>query len=374
MSFIYLDNAATTALSEEVLDKMLPYLKGNYGNPSAIYSIGRINRLAIEESRKNVAKLLGAKASEIFFTSCGTESSNTVLQSAVNNMDCIRIISSPIEHPATLNTLKTLVKYNNVQLDYVKLTNDHQIDFDHLEILLKTDKGKTLVSLMHANNEIGNLLDLKRTSTLCKKYKAFFHTDMVQTIGHYEVNLNELGIDFASGSAHKFHGPKGSGLLYISANVKIEPLIMGGGQERNMRAGTENVANIVGFSTALSFALERIEEDQQYVMKLKQYCLDKILELFGSVVKVNSHKDGLYTVLNISFPANEKTEMLQMALDMKGICVSGGSACSSGAAVGSHVINYINSEANVPLRISFSKHNTHTEIDQLVSSLKELLA
>ncbi len=374
MSFIYFDNAATTALSNEVLEAMMPYLKSNFGNPSAIYSLGRVNRLAIEESRKTVASLLGAKASEIFFTSCGTESSNTVLQSVVDSLDCTHIISSPIEHPATLNTLKTLAKNRNIKVDYVKLTKSNDIDFDDLEQLLSTTDKNVLVSLMHANNEIGNLLDVERVGNLTKKYNALFHTDMVQTIGHYPISFSKLKVDFASGSAHKFHGPKGSGLLYISSNVKLGPMIIGGGQERNMRAGTENVANIIGFAKALELSLAQLEKDQTFIRELRSYCLNELLEHYGNIIKVNSAEDGLYTVLNVSFPQNEKTDILQMALDMKGICVSGGSACSSGAAVGSHVINHINPTANVPLRVSFSKHNTKAEIDTFIIALKELLA
>jgi len=374
MSTIYFDNAATTPLSSEVLQAMLPYLQDNFGNPSAIYSIGRTNRLAIEESRKTVANHLGAKAGEIFFTSCGTESTNTVLQSVVNSLDCKRIISSPIEHPATLNTLTSLEKYRNIQVDYVRLTSNNHIDMYDLEKLLKHNSEKTLVSLMHANNEVGNLLDIESAIAICKRHNALFHTDMVQTIGHYPINLGSLGVDFASGSAHKFHGPKGSGLLYISSQLKINPLISGGGQERNMRAGTENVANIVGFAKALELALANVEKDHLYIKELNDYCLKSMTAKLGDIFTINSAKDGLYTILNVSFPQNDKTDILQMALDMHGICVSGGSACSSGAAVGSHVINHINKHANVPLRISFSRHNTKQEVDNLTEVLSALLA
>lgn len=376
MRRIYLDNAATTALDPQVLETMMPYLTEKFGNPSSIYSYGRETKLAVETARKSVAKILGANPGEIFFTSGGTESSNTAINCAIRDLGCKHIITSKIEHHATLYTAENLEKIGAAKLSYVKLTDKGHIDHEHLQELLANNE-QTIVTLMHANNEIGNLLDVKAVADLCKQYNAYFHCDMVQTIGHYPLNLHELGVHFASGAGHKFHGPKGVGILYINEDIKIKPMLCGGAQERNMRAGTENLYGIVGFAKALEIATESFEKDSQYIQGLKDYMTQELRTAFPDV-KFSGDAEGksLYTVLNASFPKTEKSDMLLFNLDMAGICVSGGSACSSGASSVSHVIKAIHngqSETLTPMRFSFCKHNTKEEIDIAVSKLKELL-
>lgn len=377
MDRIYFDNAATTALDAEVLEAMMPYLTEKFGNPSSIYSYGRETKIAIETARKSVAKILGCKPAEIFFTSGGTESSNTAIQAAVHDLGCVHIISSPIEHHATLHTVERLSKEKGISLDFVNLTEKGHIDLAHLETLLANNKGKTLVTLMHANNEIGNLLDIEKTAAICEQYAAIFHSDMVQTIGHYPLNLSAIPVHFVSAAGHKFHGPKGVGILYIHEGVKINPLLSGGAQERNMRAGTENLYGIVGFSKALEMATAGYEQDSKKIMELKKYFYDRIFATFPQAIS-NGDMEGrsLYTVLNVAFPKTEKTDMLLFNLDIAGICVSGGSACSSGASSVSHVMKALyngQSENLVPIRFSFSKHNTKEEVDVVIEKLKGLL-
>ncbi len=377
MRRIYFDNAATTALDPEVLQTMMPYLTEKFGNPSSIYSYGRETKLAIENARKTAARILNCNPGEIFFTSGGTESSNTAIHAAVRDLGCTHIITSPLEHHATLHTVEHLEKRNIVSCSFVKLTDKGHVSLEHLEELLKNAPGKCLVTLMHANNEIGNLLKVKAVGELCEKYNAVFHCDMVQTIGHYPVDLRNLHIHFASAAGHKFHGPKGVGMLYVNENISIQPIISGGAQERNMRAGTENLYGIVGFAKALEMAAERFEQDSQYISELKQYMCTRLQETFPGIL-CNGDTNGscLYTVLNVSFPKNERSEMLLFNLDMAGICVSGGSACSSGANNTSHVIKALyngRSESMVPIRFSFSRHNTREEVDAVIEKLKELV-
>ncbi|MBP6625667.1 MAG: cysteine desulfurase [Chitinophagaceae bacterium] len=375
MQRIYLDNAATTPLDKTVLEAMMPYLTDHFGNPSSIYSFGRETRMAIEKARKSIAGLLNTTPGEIFFTSGGTESSNTAIHGAIYDLGCKHIISSPIEHHATLHTIEHLASTGICTLSYVKLTQEGHIDLIDLERLLTESNGKCLVTLMHANNELGNLLDVPYVAQLCEKHKAIFHTDGVQSIAHYNIDLQKVPIHFMSGSAHKFYGPKGSGLLYINSSVHIKPYIHGGGQERNMRAGTENVAGIIGFSKALEIAMSHLEEDSVYIESLKSYMREQFTQQIPEV-KFNGDtgERSLYTVLSVSFPANERTEMLSMNLDMAGICVSGGSACSSGAQGGSHVIKAVYPHENrVTIRFSFSKHNTFDEIDTTIAQVKKLM-
>jgi cysteine desulfurase len=374
MSRIYFDNAATTPLAPEVLDAMLPYLQNHFGNPSSIYSYGRETRMAIENARKYVAKTLGVHPSEIFFTSGGTESTNAAIAGAVMDLGCTYIISSPLEHHATLHTIDYIRATQNVQVDFVNVLEDGHLDVAHLEELLKNSDKKTLVSLMHANNEIGNLLDVEKVGELCEKYNALFHCDMVQTIGHYPVNLEKAKVHFANGAAHKFHGPKGVGILFIKGGVHIKPFVFGGGQERNMRAGTENVYGIVGFAKALEIATEQYEEESKKILALKQYCKEQLASHFSDI-KFNGDYNGnsLYTVLSVAFPLTEKSEMLLMNLDVNQICASGGSACSSGADVGSHVINQLPNKNQQPVRFSFSKYNTKEEVDTLIEKLKTIV-
>ncbi len=375
MDRIYLDNAATTALDSDVLASMMPYLTEKFGNPSSIYSYGRESRLAVETARKSVAKILNAHPAEIFFTSGGTEASNTAIFSAVRHLGCEHIISSHIEHHATLHTIEYLYNNGEASLSYVKLLPDGHIDMEHLEELLAGIDGKTLVTLMHANNEIGNMMDIEAVGELCKLYGAIFHSDTVQTVGHFPFDLRNTPVHFITGAGHKFHGPKGAGILYINENVRIKPFIHGGSQERNMRAGTENLYGIVGFAKALELATVHYEQDSAYIHTLKVYMMEQLKKQIKGV-HFNGDPTGrcLYTVLNVSFPKTEKSEMLLFNLDINGICVSGGSACTSGADQGSHVIRAINNNPNqVAVRFSFCKQNTKAEIDQVLIKLKEVL-
>lgn len=373
-SRIYFDNAATTPIDPEVVKTMLPYLTEHFGNPSSIYSYGRESRMAIEKSRKSVAKILQAQPSEIFFTSGGTESSNTAIFASVRELQCKRIITSPIEHHATLHTCNHLAQLGEAELVLVNILPNGHVDLDDLEVKLKESDKKTLVTLMHANNEIGNITDIQKVGILCQKYQALFHTDTVQTVGHFPINLSELHIDFITGSGHKFHGPKGIGILYINGRNKIHPLIHGGGQERNMRAGTENVYGIIGFAKALEIISENQEKEKEHILRLKKYLKHRIsTEITGVVFNGDPDGESLYTLLNVGFPHTDKTEMLLFNLDIRNICASGGSACSSGANQGSHVINALNKEPQSTIRFSFSKYNTIEEIDSLVVHLKEIL-
>jgi cysteine desulfurase len=375
MQRIYFDNAATTPLAPEVLEAMMPYLTEKFGNPSSIYSYGRETRLAIEQARKSVAKNLGAKPAEIFFTSGGTESSNTILNAAIVDLGCKHIISSPIEHHATLHTVSHLAKQNNVQLSFVQVLPNGHIDMAHLATLLAASTEKTIVSIMHANNEIGNMIDLEAVGNLCRQHQAYFHSDTVQTVGHFPFELHQLPVDFITGAGHKFHGPKGVGLLYVNENVRIGPLVHGGSQERNMRAGTENLYGIVGFAKALELATAEYEKDSQYIQSLKKYMHDQLVEKVPGV-SFNGDPFGssLYTLLSVNFPKNEKSEMILFNLDMQHICASGGSACSSGAQQGSHVIAALNKGTDiVTIRFSFSKQNTTQEIDQVITTLLTIL-
>jgi cysteine desulfurase len=375
MERIYFDNAATTSLDPRVLEAMLPFMTEKFGNPSSIYSYGRETRMAIEQARKLVASILGAKPAEIFFTSGGTESSNTILHAAINDLGCKHIISSPIEHHATLHTVEHLAKTAGIKLSWVKILPTGHIDLSNLESLLSENPEKAIVSIMHANNEIGNMIDLHATGSLCKKYNAYFHSDTVQTVGHFPFNLKETPVDFITGAGHKFHGPKGIGILYINEQVKITPLIHGGSQERNMRAGTENLYGIIGFAKALELATETYEKDSQHMQSLKKYMHDALIKnIQGVSFNGDPFGQSLYTLLSVNFPKNEQTEMLLFNLDMNQICASGGSACSSGAQQGSHVIKAINTDENITtIRFSFSKHNTTEEIDKVVSFLKTMM-
>jgi cysteine desulfurase len=375
MERIYFDNAATTSLDPAVLEAMMPYLTEKFGNPSSIYSYGRETRMAVEQARKSVAKNLGAKPSEIFFTSGGTESSNTILHAAIQDLGCKHIISSPIEHHATLHTVEHLAKLHNIKLSWVNILHNGHIDIDHLEQLLNAHQEKTIVSIMHANNEIGNMIDLYEVGALCKKNNAYFHSDTVQTVGHFSFNLKETPVDFITGAGHKFHGPKGVGILYINENIKINALVHGGAQERNMRAGTENLYGIVGFAKALELASASYEKDSAYMQSLKQYMHDQLVQnIPGVSFNGDPFGNSLYTLLSTNFPKTDKTDMLLFNLDIHHVCASGGSACSSGAQQGSHVIQALKKEGEfATVRFSFSKNNTRQEIDQVVKILTTLL-
>ena len=373
MSRIYLDNAATTAIDKEVLKAMTTVMELQFGNPSSIHAHGREVRSVIENARKTVAKLLNTSPAEIFFTSGGTEADNMAINCSIEDYGITHAITSKIEHHAVLHTLEILEKKGKVKLSFVKLDEKGHVDIAHLEELLKSNE-RSLVSLMHANNEIGNLIDLEKVGDICEKYNAIFHTDTVQTIGHYAHDLSKLKLHFITCAAHKLHGPKGVGFLYINHNIKIKPMIHGGAQERNMRGGTENVYGIVGLAKALEIAYSELEEHQNYIQGLKSYMIEKLQnEIPG--VKFNGDvnpENSLYTVLNVSFPNNEMGEMLLFNLDIAGISASGGSSCSSGSNVGSHVLTNINSDPGRPaVRFSFCKNNTKEEIDLVVEKLKD---
>ena len=375
MERIYFDNAATTAIDPVVLEAMMPYLTEKFGNPSSIYSYGRESRLAIESGRKSVAKLLNAHPAEVFFTSGGTESSNTAISAAVRDLGCAHIITSPLEHHATLHTVEHLHKRGEAAVSYVRVLPNGHIDLEDLEQKLAGGAEKTLVTLMHANNEIGNILDIHSVGELCKLYGAIFHSDTVQTIGHFPFDLRNTPVHFVTGAGHKFHGPKGVGLLYINENVRINPFILGGSQERNMRAGTENVYGVVGFAKALELATAAYEADSAFIKGLKVYMMEQLKKQVKGI-SFNGDPLGrsLYTVLSVSFPKTEKSEMLLFNLDINHICASGGSACTSGVEQGSHVIRAINNNPNqITVRFSFSKHNTRGEVDTVVGKLKDLI-
>ncbi len=375
MERIYFDNAATTALDPAVLDSMMPYLTTHFGNPSSIYSYGRETRMAVEMARKQTAKILNTSPGSIFFTSGGTESINTILKAAVRDLGCTHIISSPIEHHATMHTLEFMAENWKTNVEYVKLLPDGHLDLEDLENLLKNSKEKTLVALMHANNEIGNMLDLHVVGNLCRKYDALFFSDTVQTVGHFPFDLKNTPVDFITAAGHKFHGPKGVGMMYVNENLKIKPLISGGAQERAMRAGTENIYGIVGFAKALDMATKNYEHDKAYISGVRNYMMEQLKNNFTNI-SFNGDPTGrsLYTVLNVNFPKTAKTEMILMNLDMQHICASGGSACSSGAEAGSHVIHALNPDPNmVAVRFSFCKHNSREEVDAVINVLKEIL-
>jgi len=375
MNRIYFDNAATTALDPEVLEAMMPYLTEKFGNPSSIYSYGRESKLAIENARKSVARILNAHPAEIFFTSGGTESTNTAVNASIHDLGCRHIITSPIEHHATSHTVEHLSNRGGVKLSFVKLLPDGHIDLEDLENLLKESEEKCLVTLMHANNEIGNILDLHAAGAICKKYGAIFHSDTVQTVGHFPLDLRNTPVHFITGAGHKFHGPKGVGILYINENVKIKPYLHGGAQERNMRAGTENLYGIVGFAKALELATANYEKDSAYIKGLRNYMMEELpRKVKGVSFNGDPNGSSLYTVLNVSFPKTEKSEMILFNLDINNICASGGSACTSGADLGSHVIRAINNNPNqVAVRFSFCKHNTKEEIDHVIGKLTEMI-
>lgn len=369
---VYFDNAATTPLDPEVLAAMLPVMQNEYGNPSAIHGHGRTVRTLVEEARKKVATLMNVTPGEIFFTSGGTEADNMALRCAVENLGVKHIITSPIEHHAVLHTAEDLQKCGKIELHLVDIKPDGHLDYNQLEQLIKQYPG-ALVSLMYANNEIGNLLDIDRVSVLCAEHSCYFHCDMVQAVGHYPIDLQKTKLSFMACAAHKFNGPKGVGFIYINHNLKIKPLITGGAQERNMRAGTENVYGIVGLAKALEVAYRDMKEHREHIEGLKKYMKAKLEQEIPGVT-FNGDCEGLYTVLNVSFPPSRVSEMMLFRLDMDGISASGGSACSSGSDVGSHVLSCLKvSPDRANVRFSFGKQNTREEVDYVVQKIKEMM-
>ncbi|MFD2936238.1 cysteine desulfurase family protein [Spirosoma flavum] len=380
---VYLDNAATTRLDPEVLDAMLPLMTEQFGNPSSIHSHGRAVRTAIEKARKTVASLLNTSPAEIFFTSGGTEADNTAIRSSIETYGLTHAITSPLEHHAVLHTLQHLAEQGTIQLSLVNIDDKGHVDLAHLDELLRShqnEAGRTrsLVSLMHGNNEIGNMLNLNRAGEICRAHEAIFHSDTVQTMGHFPHNLQQLPVDFIVGSGHKFHGPKGVGFLYVNAGrVKINPFVYGGAQERNMRGGTENVYGIVGLAKALEIAYRDMDAHQQHITFLKRRMIDSLRAKMPDVQFNGDSADvenSLYTVLNVSLPASDMSDMLLFSLDIARISASGGSACSSGSSIGSHVLAALpelDSERGY-VRFSFGKYNTEADIDYAVDTLVAL--
>ena len=377
MKAIYLDNAATTMIDAEVLSVMHAASLENYGNPSSTHQFGRKAKTAIENVRKNIAGHFNVAASEIIFTSGGTEADNLILHNAVLNLEVQRIITSKIEHHAVLHTCEFLEKSQGIQLDFVDLDAQGNLDLHHLETLLATSDKKTLMSLMLINNEIGNLLPVEEVCHLAIKYHALFHSDTVQTIGHYPLDLQQFSIDFIVASAHKFHGPKGVGFAYFKKGMVVLPMFYGGNQEKGARASTENVAGILGMEKALSIAIQNLEKDRNQILEIKKYFITELNHHFENIHFNGFSADesrSTYTILNVRFPT--KNDLLLFSLDMAGIAVSGGSACQSGSNKGSHVLAEIltDDEANeTSIRFSFSKYTTKEEIDFTIVKLKELL-
>ena len=378
MKKIYLDNAATTPIDKEVIEVMHTSMQENFGNPSSTHQFGRFAKASVESARKNIAKHFNVSASEIIFTAGGTEADNLILHNAIINLDVKRIITSKIEHHAVLHTVKYLQKMHNINVDFVDIDANGDVDLNHLEQLLEENQvEKCLVSLMYVNNEIGNLLPIDLVSELCKKYNALFHSDAVQAIGHYQIDLQKTPIDFIAASAHKFHGPKGVGFAYFKKGFGIAPMLHGGAQEKGARSSTENVHSILGMEKALEIAISSIEKDTVYISELKKYFISELRSNFKNIA-FNGNSESLekssYTILNVRF--SNANDMLLFSLDLNGIAVSGGSACQSGSSKGSHVLEEILNELEsekTSVRFSFSKKNTKQEIDATIIKLKELL-
>jgi cysteine desulfurase len=373
MQRVYLDNAATTPVDPQVIAAMTDALTHLYGNPSSIHADGRNARAAVEEARKRVAKRINASIGEVFFTSGGTEAINMILRNAVRDLGVRRIVSSKLEHHAVLHTIESLVKNGFCTAEFVDFNELGQINVQHLEDILRGSNEKTLVTLMHSNNEIGTMINLDEVADLCKKYGALFHSDTVQTIGFYPIDVQQTKVDFLNGSAHKFHGPKGVGFVYINGANALKPFIDGGAQERNMRGGTENIAGIVGLATALDIAYTDAEQKRAHVENCRNYLKNRFLEIFEGIKFIGDTEGGHFKVLNVSFPSSPKSELLLFNLDISGISASGGSACSSGAEGGSHVLDALEIDpSRKSIRFSFSHKNTVEEIDFLIEKLKKM--
>jgi len=380
MKRVYFDSAATTQLREEVIDRITEVMKTDYGNPSSTHAYGRTSKAIIENTRKTIASILNVSAGEIIFTSGGTEADNLVILSCVRDLGVKRIISSRIEHHAVLHTLEQVHKNYHTHIDFVHLDAGGCVDYEHLEILLQQSDVKTLVSLMHVNNEIGTILDLDRVAKLCKANNALFHSDTVQSIGHYHLDLGKIPVDFTAVAAHKFHGPKGVGFAFVRKNSGLQALIYGGEQERGLRAGTESVHNIAGMETAIKIAYERLDIEKTYITELKNYFIQE-LKINIPGVKFNASctdaEKSTYTLINVCLPvSSEKSLLLLFQLDLKGIACSKGSACQSGSDKGSHVLEAILNEEDrkkPSIRFSFSSFNTKEEVDYVVGVLKDFI-
>lgn len=378
MKRIYLDNAATTPLMDEVVDVMVEVMKNHYGNPSSTHSLGQEAKAILEGTRRKIATELKVTPAEIIFTSCGTEANNLIIKSAVEELGIERIITSKLEHKCVAESVNNLRESKNIETVYLNVNEKGDVDLIQLEQLLSKSSQKTLVTLMHANNEIGNLLDIEKVALMCKEYGAFFHSDTVQTVAHIPLDFSKIPLDFASCSAHKFHGPKGAGFAFIRKSTHIKAQIHGGGQERSLRSGTENVVGVAGMGKAFDISIENMEQYASHIQSIKEYTIEKLKAHVPEVIfngRCVEKDKSLYTLINISIPT--QNPMVGLMLDMKGIALSQGSACSSGAAKPSSVLSSIQSEevqqTTSPLRISFSHFTTFEEIDYLVNSIKEIL-
>ena len=373
---VFLDNAATTPIAPEIIELISDMMKTHFANPSSIHSYGRESKIVVENARKTIANLLNTSPGSIFFTSGGTEADNMAIKCAIHDHKIKHAITSKLSHHAVLYPLEDLASEGKIKLSYIDVDKNGVISLSHLEELLLNNE-RTFVSIMHANNEIGTIQPLKDIGDICKQYNAIFHSDTVQTMAHYSFDMQELNVDFMAASAHKFHGPKGIGFIYISEEIQINPLLRGGGQERNMRAGTENIYGIAAMAKAMEMAYENLEEETNYIKGLKKYMINKLkseiedVQFYGKCTNLD---ESLYTVLSCNFPENKNSEMLMFNLDINGVACSGGSACSSGSSKGSHVLTAINPESSRPgVRFSFSKYNTKEDIDFAIDQLKELV-
>lgn len=377
MKNVYLDNAATTPLVDEVIDEMLSVLKNTYGNPSSTHSLGQEAKARLESVRRKIADYLKVTPAEIIFTSCGTESNNMIIKSCVNYLGVERIVTSPLEHKCVAESVLDMKNNRQVEVVYIRPNRKGDLDLDELDKVLKSSDKKTLVSLMHANNEIGNLLDIEKVGEICKANNALFHSDTVQSVAHLDLDFSKLPVDFASCSAHKFHGPKGSGFAFIRKSSGLKGLISGGPQERSLRAGTENVSGIIGMGKAMELAMEHLDEYANHTKEIKKYTIEQLKkEIEGVQFNGRSEESdqSLYTVLSVLLPFHDP--MISMKLDMKGISISQGSACSSGAASMSMVMMMVLTDEQMknatPLRVSFSHLTTKEEIDIFVKELKNI--
>ena len=374
---VYLDNAATTPMAPEIIELMSELMKTTFANPSSVHEFGRKSKIIVESARKRIAALLNTAPKTIFFTSGGTEADNMAIKCGIHDHNITHAITSKLSHLAVLYPLEDLAAEGKIKLSYIDTDENGVVSLTHLKQLL-AENDRTFVSIMHANNEIGTIQDIHAIADICKEYKAIFHSDTVQTMGHYPFDMQKLPIDFMAASAHKFHGPKGVGFVYISEDIQIKPLLRGGGQERNMRAGTENIYGIAALAKAMEMAYEHLEEETKYIKGLKSYMIEKLksevagVEFYANCTDLDN---SLYTVLSVSFPVTKIAEMLLFNLDIMGVACSGGSACSSGSSNGSHVLAAIAPDSVRPgVRFSFSKYNTKEEIDYTIEKLKGLFA
>ena len=372
---VFLDNAATTPMAPEIIEMMSEMMKTHFANPSSTHSYGRESKIVVEAARKKIAELLNTSPGSIFFTSGGTEADNMAIKCAIDDHKITHAITSKLSHHAVLYPLEDLAEAGKIKLSYIDIDENGVVSLSHLKDLL-ANNPRTFVSIMHANNEIGTIQDIKAIGDICKEYNAIFHSDTVQTIAHFPFNMQELNVDFMAASAHKFHGPKGVGFVYISESIQIKPMLRGGGQERNMRAGTENIYGIAALAMAMEMAYANLEKEVNYIKGIKKYMIEKLqtelddVQFYGKCTDLDN---SLYTVVSCHFPETDIAEMLLFNLDILGVACSGGSACASGGSKGSHVLSALTPDSKRPgIRFSFSKYTTKSDIDFAVEKLKEL--